>query len=289
MDMSVTPPMNYPRELGSPVQDLPLGNQGPADFYPPVCLKTHWDPTAILRHTLPSGGRSLALPLDPRPWTRVCMQYTTAGEQERAPDVPSNVVLPSGGQFYPPGRYQAAIDEESQLRRLDRPLGTCEGNQWEPSLRSDMFNAHVLVPDRAPPADPTRVHEISFPKALLRTGPYDCREANDRAAVALTSDFIFNNATKQDRYKTMGKAARPAGPSGTLQAAKPSELRPDLDFSGRPEFVAGSYGRQAAAQRAQLEINAVDVKRQQEAQRERQIQTPEIGSMPWPPAAGARA
>jgi hypothetical protein len=105
----------------------------------------------------------------------------------------------------------------------------------------------------------------------------------------MTSDFIFNNATKQDRYKTMGKAARPAAPSGTLQAAKPAELRPDLDFRGRPEYVAGSYGKQAAIQRAQLQTDAVDVKAQQAFQRERQIQTPEVGSMPWPPAAGARA
>ncbi len=284
--MSVTPPIHYPRAGGSPVQDLPIGDQGPADFYPPVCLKTHWDPTTILRRTLPSGA-ALALPLDPRPWTRVCMQYTTAGEQERAPDVPASVVLPSGGQFYPPGRYQAAIDEESQLRRLDRPLGTCEGNQWEPSLRSDMFNAHVLVPDRAPPADPTRVHEISFPRALLRTGPYDCREANDRAAVAMTSDFIFNNATKQDRYKTMGKAARPALPAATLQAARPAELRPDLDFSGRPEFVAGSYGKQAAIQRATLQTEAVGVKAQQVYQRELGIQTPPVGVLPT--GASARA
>jgi len=285
--------MNYPRERGSPVYDLPLKAEGPkGDFYPPVCLKTHWDPTAILRLTLPGGGgggSSMALPLDPRPWTRICMQYTTAGEQERAPDVPAGAVFPSGGQFYPPGRYQAAIDEESQLRRLDRPLGTCEGNQWEPSLRGDMFNSRVLVPDRAPPADPMRVQEIAFPKALLRSGPYDCREANDKAAVAMTSDYIFNNATKQDRYKLMGKATKPDAPAGPLQAAKPSELRPELDFSGRPEAAAGSYGAKAAAQRAQIQIDAVDVKKQQAAQREKNIQTPSVGSMPWPPAAGARA
>ncbi len=285
--MSATPPMHYPREGGSPVYDLPFKNEGPTDFFPPVCLKTHWDPTAILRHTLPSGGRSMALPLDPRPWTRVCMEYTTAGEQERAPDVPAGMVLPSGGQFYPPGRYQAAIDEESQLRRLDRPLGTCEGNQWEPSLRSDMFNSRILVPDRAPPADPLRVHEIAFPKALLRSGPYDCREANDRAAIAMTSDFVFNNATKQDRYKKMGKETRPAAPSGTLQAAKPAELRPDLDFRGRPEYVAGSYGAQAAEQRARLQADAVDVRAQQERVREARIQTPDITTVSLPVRASA--
>lgn len=290
MDTSAVPPMNYPRERGSPVLDLPYKNEGPADFFPPVCLKTHWDPTMILRHTLPSGGGGpLALPLDPRPWTKVCMRYTSAGAQEEAPPTPAGLMLPSGGQFYPPGRYQAAIDEESQLRRLDRPLGTCEGNQWEPSLRSDMFNAHVLVPDRAPPADPMRVHEIAYPKALLRSGPYECRAADDRVATALTSDFIFNNATKQDRYKLMGKAARPGAPAAPLQAAKPSELRPDLDFSGRPEYVAGSYERQAAIQRAQIQTDAVDVRAQQAAQREKGVQRPTVGSMPWPPAAGASA
>jgi hypothetical protein len=255
---STVPPMSYPRDGGSPVSAAALENEGPSPFHPPVCLKTHWDPTQILKRTLPEDGRgSMALPLDPRPWTRICMEYTTAGELERAPEVPADVVFPSGGQFYPPGRYEAAIDQESQLRRLDRPLGTPESQQWEPNAHGDMFNARILVPDRAPPSDPMRVHEVAYPKALLRAGPYDCREANDRIAMAMSSDYHFNNATKQDRYKQMGKPVKPAPPTETLQGNLQQLLRPDLDFSRVAPPVAGSYERQAREQRAYLQTNAV--------------------------------
>lgn len=203
--------MNYPRDLGSPVSPVPFGSEGPRPFYPPVCLKTHWDPTAILKHTLPTGYVPQAL--DPRPWTRICMEYTTAGEQEAAPTVGSGTTLPSGGQFYPNSRYAAAIDNESRLRALDRPLGTCEKEQFAPNINGDMFNSRILVPDNSVPNDPKRIHEIAFPRVLLRAGPYDCREQNDRLNMSLASDYVFNNATKQDRYKLMKKPTKPSPPS----------------------------------------------------------------------------
>jgi hypothetical protein len=268
------------------VLELPLEGEGPAPFFPPVCLKTHWDPTTILRRTLPSGY--VPQPLDPRPWTRICMEYTTAGEQERAPDVPAGVVLPGGGQFYPPGRYSAAIDNESQLRRLDRPLGTCEGNQWEPTLQSDMFNSRILVPDRAAPSDPVRIHEVAYPKALLRSGPYDCRQRADEANIAMTSDFVFNNATKQDRYKLMNKPTKPAAPSQTLLAA-PERMRPDLTLNAtKPTYAEGSYERAAANKRADMIASAVDVHRQQEIQAESKIITPDVSSKPLPMTAATQ-
>lgn len=211
------PPSSYPREKGSPVYGLPLEREGPADFFPPVCLQSHWDATAILRRTLPSGY--VPQPLDPRPWTRVCMEYTTAGAQEKAPETNPNIDMPNGGQFYPPGRYAASIDNESKLQRLDRKLGTCEGDQWEPSLRSDMFNARILIPDNVAPSDPSKIQELAYPKALLRSGPYQCREENDVYNVSITSDYMFNNATKQDRYKQMNKATKPASPQSPLKAA----------------------------------------------------------------------
>jgi len=92
----------------------------------------------ILRRTLPT--QHVAQTLDPRPWAKICLQYTTTGEDVPAPQVGPEVVLPSGGQFYPASRYSAAIDSESQLRRLDRPLGTCEGDQYVPPETGDMFN-----------------------------------------------------------------------------------------------------------------------------------------------------
>lgn len=194
--MEAVPPRSFPRNNGTPVQTYPFGNVGPDPFFPPVCLRTHWDPTMILRHTLPQ--QHVALPTDPRPWTRICLQYTTAGTNEPAPLVDTSVVLPSGGQFYPPTRYQESIDNESRLRRLDRPLGTCEAEQYEPNPNGDLFRAKALVPERKQP-DSRFISELEYPQALLRAGPYKCREEADQINLA-RSPLLFNNATKQERY-----------------------------------------------------------------------------------------
>ena len=200
--MDVAPPPNYPRELGSPVSTAPIQAEGPTPFYPPLCLKTHWDPTAILARTLPNSYVPQAL--DPRPWARICMEYTTTGPEEAAPAVSPDVVLPTGGQFYPSSRYAGAIDAESQLRRLDRPLDKwCDKGQYEPNQAGDMFNARLLVPDRQT-VDPRRIADVSMPQALLTAGPYECRKENDFTNLGL-SDRPFYNATKQDRYKLLGK------------------------------------------------------------------------------------
>jgi hypothetical protein len=167
----------------------------------------------ILRHTLPQ--QQLSLPLDPRPWTRICMEYTSAGPAEAAPSVPAEVDLPSGGQFYPPTRYQNAIDNESALRRLDRPLGTRETEQYLPSITGDMFNNRALLRPRTA-ADSRYISELSMPQALLRTGPYPCREEADLVNLSRSKN-LFNNATKQDRYSqsfptkksSPGKAVQP--------------------------------------------------------------------------------
>lgn len=275
---AATPPINFPRERGSPVYQGPLASEGPAQFYPPVCLQSHWDPTAILRHTLPAGY--VPQPLDPRPWTKVCMQYTTAGDNEPAPAVNNAIVLPSGGQFYPPGKYQAAIDQESQLRRMDRPLGTCEANQWEPSLRSDMFDARILVPRNTIPSDPSRIQEVAFPKALLRAGPYDCREQADRYNMLTSSDYLFNNATKQDRYKAMKKATKPAAPEFPLKGVDPQSMRPDLDLKGSPpSYAPGSYEKQTAFERADLVNTATAPK-----PREPYLLKPPVETLPFAPS-----
>jgi hypothetical protein len=72
---------------------------------------------------------------------------------------------------------------------------------------------------------------------------------------------MFNNATKQERYKRMGKPTKPAEPTGILQAA-PERLRPDLVFdAGRIDPVTGSYEAQTQAQRGQLVAEAVATKR----------------------------
>lgn len=199
MDVAANP--TYPREGGTPVAQMPLQNQGPSPFYPPMCIQTHWDPTAILRHTLPTVYVPQAL--DPRPWSKVCLQYVTAGDTAPAPTVSPNTMLPTGGQFYPTSRYASAIDNESKLRGLDRPLGTCEADQYEPNERGDMYDQSVIVPGGAANLE-QRLENIQYPKTLLTAGPYPCRFENDKSNFA-RSDRAFNNTTKQDRYKLLGK------------------------------------------------------------------------------------
>jgi hypothetical protein len=198
MDVAAHP--SYPREQGTPVSQVPFRDQGPRPFYPAMCIQTHWDPTAILRRTLPT--QYVPQTLDPRPWAKICLRYTTTGEDLGAPEVPASTVLAGAGQFYPTSRYMEGIDAESQLRRLDRPLGTCEKDQYEPSMQGDMFNQRLLVPTAT--TDTRLVDEATNPKVLITAAPYVCRHQNDLKNIAL-SDRMFNNATKQDRYKLLGK------------------------------------------------------------------------------------
>jgi hypothetical protein len=102
------------------------------------------------------------------------------------------MVFPSGGAFYPPTRYRNAADKESELKRLDRPLGICEKAQYIPGSKNQS-----TVPDRGTPND-RFIHELAFPRALMRSGTYDCRKEQDLKAIALNTK-MFNNATKQNR------------------------------------------------------------------------------------------
>ena len=200
--MDAVPPTSYPREKGTPVESYPIEGSKTAPFFPPVCLKSHWDPTMIYNKTVPA--QHVALPLDFRPWTKVCMEYTTSAPIEALPAVPDSLVFPSGGEFYPPQRWANNIDNESLARRLDRPLGTCEDKQYIPPRTGDMFQQRVLIPDRQAPTTQF-VEELAMPKALLRAGPYDCREKVDQMNWDY-SQRLFNNPTKQDRYHKMARA-----------------------------------------------------------------------------------
>lgn len=199
MSSAVQPvnPMGTPFEKGSPVEAYPITSSTTAPFFPPVKLRSHWDPTRIYARTVPTT--LVPLPLNFRPYTKVCLEYRTSAPEEKAPDMPSDLVFPNGGEVYPPTRYLNAIDNESLLRRLDRPLGTCDPQQYQPPRTGDMYVDRMLVPmSRKPPS--RFVEEISMPQALLRTGVYHCRGEADQANWD-RSPRLFNNATKQDRYR----------------------------------------------------------------------------------------
>lgn len=180
-------------------QPYPFASAKPSErqTFPPACQGSHWDPTQVLRWTLPQ--QHVTLPQDPRPWTKVCLTYTTTTPLEAAPEVPDSVVFPSGASVYPPNRYSKAIDEESLLRRLDRPLGTCEKDQYTSSRDSTLFRAASTVPRRANAPTTQFVQELSMPRVLLRTGPYQCREEQDIINLQ-RSQNLFHNATKYAKY-----------------------------------------------------------------------------------------
>lgn len=208
LEMRQTPP--FPGPAFSPVEaKLPPQGGAHAQYpftpsegtnqgmFPPVCLRSHWDPEKIIRRTLPSN--ELALPLEPRPWTKICMQYVTSQDFEDAPRPDNNLVMPNGGVNYPPSRFREAVDNESLLRRLDRPLGECGSKEYMVPLSGNLFRANSTVPDRTEPN--TRfVQELSFPMACIRSEDYSCREQAHMDSYS-RSDKMFNNATKQDRYQ----------------------------------------------------------------------------------------
>ena len=188
-----------PRSSGA-AADYPFQASKGTDqgMFPPVCLRSHWDPEQIIRRTLPAQG--LAVPLEPRPWTKICMEYTTTQDFEEAPRPRDDLVMPNGGVNYPPSRFREAVDNDSLLKRLDRPLGTCDDNDYKVNLSGNLFKPNSTVPTRALPSI-RFIDELSFPKACLREADYECRSQVQNEAYS-RSNKLFNNTTKQDRYIT---------------------------------------------------------------------------------------
>ncbi len=195
---AVTNPSNSDADYLERPSKFPLQNEGPSPFAPPLCLRSHWDPTMILRRTLPA--EQVPLPMDFRPYTKVCLDYVTSAPPEMAPVPPANLVFPPGGEFYPPSRYSQAIDQESLLRRQDRPLGTCEADQYVPATGSDMYSYRQFIPPRNAAYDTNFISELAMPRVLLSVGPYECRAEADKINLG-RSTLTFNNATKQQRYE----------------------------------------------------------------------------------------
>ena len=192
--------MGTPFEAGSPTEPYPIQSSKTKPFFPPVCLSSHWDATQIYKRTVPTA--LVSLPVDFRPYTKVCLEYRTSAPEVPAPEVPNSLVFPGGGDVYPPTRYLNNIDKESLLRRLDRPLGTCDPEQFEPNFNGDMFQSRILLPESS--KHPSRfVEELAMPQVLLRVGPYGCREQADEKNWE-RSPRLFNNSTKQDRYFAKG-------------------------------------------------------------------------------------
>jgi hypothetical protein len=213
------------------------GPKTTAEAFPPACLRTHWDPTMVVKHVLPDFYA--AQPLDPRPATKVCFAYhhTSAGDAplpaQPPPSVPSTPPQFLGGlhrpepphltgKVWPPGGaaelgfpYRGfKPDVETDVLRIDEPLTKCAEKRYIP-------------PNGTPAArDFTNVVEGSTqpsPPEVLGGPHAGCREADEAEAWA-RSDRLFFNPTKYDR--TM------AVPPGVRQASS----RHALPYPNKPAY-----------------------------------------------------
>ena len=201
--------VGIPYKMDEHPEHFPFQGKGTADqLFPPVCLSSHWDPTKMLRHILPD--QHVDLPLDFRPYVKVCKDYVTSAPAVPAPMPPKDMVFPMGGEFYPPGRYSANINNESKLFYLDRTLDRwCQTKEFVPKTNSDMYVANATVQRSYRPSS-AFVQELAMPQSVLREDGYTCRTDNDIHNWN-RSPRLFNNPTKQDRYGAQTFSALPGG------------------------------------------------------------------------------
>jgi hypothetical protein len=200
--------MSFPGGI-TPAQ-FPIGNDNVLDpKLSRYCAPRHWDPTMVFRYSVPGGmdDNSLALPMDPRPWTKICLQYVNSGPAEPAPAVPPTMVIPGAGEFYPPNRYSAAINDESLLRRLDRPLnndllpgrGGCFPQQYTLPQTSDAYQQYSLLPPQNPPKS-KMARDLADPPVLEHLGQYKCSE-EAMVCNLKGAPRMFNNFTSLSKYQ----------------------------------------------------------------------------------------
>ena len=198
---------------------------GPKTFneaFPPVCVTTHWDPTAMTNYILPQAGqRNLAL--DPRPSAKICTEYydQSAGDADlqqppamQPPAIPAalrgiNVPAqprhnPSDYTPFPPGGaaslgfpyqgYETQVNSESDLQRLDEPLTRCAEKRYIP--RGGLPAPDVSM-NTVPNANLGNSSTLS-PLLTEVKQQAGCRSADDQAAWDRSARLFFN-PTRYDR------------------------------------------------------------------------------------------
>jgi len=185
------------------------GPKTTAEAFPPVCLRSHWDPTVMTQYILPSMPLEKRLSMDPRPSTKICTTYYTTSmgdaplpnpRAENPLDIPaalrggSHRPTPPPVAVYPPGGaaglgfpYKAYNpDQESDLLRVNRGLTKCAESRY--------------IPTNYPPANHAveGVSQAFVSRALEVTNGAGCRAADDEAAWNRSSR-MFMNPTRYDR------------------------------------------------------------------------------------------
>ena len=204
-----------------------------AEAFPPACLRTHWDPTMVVKHVLPDIY--VAGVLDPRPASKICFAYhhSSAGDAplpaEPAPSIPRTPPQFLGGlhrpeaagpRAWPPGGaaeinfpYRGfKADVETDVLRIDEPLTKCAEKRYIPPHGVPAARDFTNVVSGSAPVLPPNV--LGGPHA-------GCREADDAAAWS-RSDRLFFNPTKYDRTITVPPHLKQA----TSRHALPFPTRP---------------------------------------------------------------
>ena len=193
------------------------------------CLRT--DPTLISRlHTFPDTVIPRGIPDDPAAPAKICSdsacsvdsfgctEYRTAWPQRAVDPNPMIEAEMNHPQFAfraggPGTPYQ--IDVESQLRRLDQPLGNCQAIIPE--------DAPLYQNTVAPPpvyGVPEGVQNASNPLAAMirRVGAEACRQEADAVATAMSGRWA-NNPTRQDTKRFDRPFSPPGIGTGAAQPA----------------------------------------------------------------------
>jgi hypothetical protein len=201
--------------------------QGPKSWneaFPPICLRTHWDPTAVSRQILP-GAAQRNLAMDPRPAAMICKQYytTSAGDAPLAsypvleqmqiphalrggmqrPDASEQQVpFPPGGAAglgFPYESYNPAA--ESDVLRLREHLTKCAEKRYVP-------HGSVPSPDMSTHNVPGADQHPNIAANIVKTST-NCR-AEDDAAAWNKSSRLFFNPTRYDRTTSVPSTLKQA-------------------------------------------------------------------------------
>ena len=196
------------------------------EAFPPLCLRSHWDPTVLTSHVLPQVKAQHNLSLDPRPATKICFTYyhMSAGDaplppapESTLPSPPSALLggahrpatgpaaLPPGGaagRGFPYQGFQPA--QESDLLRLDEDLTRCSERRYLPPGGPPASMSIQTLPG-------ANLMNNSSLSPLLTTVSQQagCREADDAKAWD-RSNRLFFNPTRYDRTTMVPKGLKKA-------------------------------------------------------------------------------
>jgi hypothetical protein len=229
---------SYPKESGrwrSAALDEAYsgGPKSWGEAFPPICLRSHWNPTALTNHILPSATfRDLSL--DPRPASKICTSYYTssAGDasipapKEFRPQIPAallnnettqrvedaGVVPPGGaaGRGFPYAQFAKNVGKETDLLRINEPLSRCTDRRYMPA---NGLPAPQMATNRIFGADPSYTTKEMDDKATIVSRTAGCREADDQAAWDRSARLFFN-PTRYDRTSMVPNTLR--RPESTL-------------------------------------------------------------------------